>query len=931
VGNYVNQTAVVVTADMSGYVSSMETGRRQAAAFVQSQEQAAARTRVAQQAITEAAQNGSNASAKAINNFVSQLARTADQAGKTRAELLQMKAAQLGIAESVSGYIGQIDEASKHTHGFNIATSGARRELLVLAHEASQGNWSKFGGSLMVLGERTDALSAIMSSAGVGVGLFVAAIAGAGYEIYKTITAINALDTASKVTNGYLGLTNDQLATMAQQLASANGGLVEASNTMAALTRTGHASADTLAELTTVVTQFGKDVGLSADKAAEAFVKMLDDPKKGMAELQAQYHTFSAAQVQVIDGYIKTGDTAQATKAFIDAVAESQHRMAAQGTQEVGILAKLWQSFADAAKQAGDNFDRMGVAATNAEKLTDALNRQQAAQRNLAQAKAMPFGNTGSAQAELDAANAQVAALQKVQAAQKKLADDNEKRAKSGDAKIAVDKYLDSSKYANPKQQHTNELNAENADFKRATADLDKNSADYQAALKRHYENVAQIDEQYAKKTRTKSNNGVITAQMAQMAADNAALEDQRKSALAQAKADYDTGRRSYEDYYASVRDINVKFLTEEIDNAAKREDIAKGKKEQAAAVQAHKDWQKLIDERKRAEQDYTNALETYAQKRTANVQKYGQQEAAALLRQQDGYANADNTRFSTSQMKSDYDARAQIVAQYNQQVTALKEQYDSPTADQQEYTLKLQQATQYFDLRLAALEDHLAKEQQVRESYTDQMHSAIVKIGGDGQTNAQLVATAFTTTWQDMSSALDTFVTTGKGSFSQFAASVLSDMAKIALHAAEMQIFQAIGMSAFSTGGDVGHYADGGSIVGAGTGTSDSIPAMLSNGEYVIRASQAKKYHSLLESINNGHMSHFATGGPVGAMPSSSGAPSGGSPVSVVVNNNGGGGLTDTDAKELHTLVSAFVDKRMGQAMRGQGGYAYQMRYNQI
>lgn len=927
-----NQTTVKVTADASGYTAELDRARRSAEAFQQTQAQAAQRVKVAQDAIAQAAMSGSNASAKAINNFVSQLARTADQAGKTRAELLQMKAAQLGIAESVSGYISQIDEASKHTHGFNIATSGARRELLVLAHEASQGNWSKFGGSLMVLGERTDALSAIMSSAGVGVGLFVAAIAGAGYEIYKTITAINALDTASKVTNGYLGLTNDQLATMAQQLASANGGLVEASNTMAALTRTGHASADTLAELTAVVTQFGKDAGLSADKAAEAFVKMLDDPKKGMAELQAQYHTFSAAQVQVIDGYIKTGDTAQATKAFIDAVAESQHRMAAQGSQEVGILAKLWQSFADAAKQAGDNFDRMGVAATNAEKLTDALNRQQAAQRNLAQAKAMPFGNTGSAQAELDAANAQVAALQKVQAAQKKIADDNAQRAKSGDAKIAVDKYLDSTKYANPKQQHTNELNAENADFKRATADLDKNSADYQAALKRHYENVAQIDEQYAKKTRTKSNNGVINAQMAQMAADNAALEDQRKSALAQAKADYDTGRRSYEDYYASVRDINVKFLTEEIDNAAKREDIAKGKKEQAAAVQAHKDWQKLIDERKRAEQDYTNALETYAQKRTANVQKYGQQEAAALLRQQDGYANADNTRFSTSQMKSDYDARAQIVAQYNQQVTALKEQYDSPTADQQEYTLKLQQATQYFDLRLAALEDHLAKEQQVRESYTDQMHSAIVKIGGDGQTNAQLVATAFTTAWQDMSSALDTFVTTGKGSFSQFAASVLSDMAKIALHAAEMQIFQAIGMSAFSTGGDVGHYADGGSIVGAGTGTSDSIPAMLSNGEYVIRASQAKKYHSLLESINNGHMSHFATGGPVGAMPSSGGAtPSGGSPVSVVVNNNGGGGLTDTDAKELHTLVSAFVDKRMGQAMRGQGGYAYQMRYNQI
>jgi hypothetical protein len=52
---------------------------------------------------------------------------------------------------------------------------------------------------------------------------------------------------------------------------------------------------------------------------------------------------------------------------------------------------------------------------------------------------------------------------------------------------------------------------------------------------------------------------------------------------------------------------------------------------------------------------------------------------------------------------------------------------------------------------------------------------------------------------------------------------------------------------------------------------------------------------------------------------------------VSVTVHNNGGGGLSDTDAKELHTVVQAFVDRRMDQKMRGQGGYAYQMRYNRI
>ena len=60
--------------------------------------------------------------------------------------------------------------------------------------------------------------------------------------------------------------------------------------------------------------------------------------------------------------------------------------------------------------------------------------------------------------------------------------------------------------------------------------------------------------------------------------------------------------------------------------------------------------------------------------------------------------------------------------------------------------------------------------------------------------------------------------------------------------------------------------FNTGGPVFGAGTGTSDSIPAMLSNGEYVINAKQTSKYRSLLEAINGGHkLPGFKTGGEVG------------------------------------------------------------------
>ena len=56
---------------------------------------------------------------------------------------------------------------------------------------------------------------------------------------------------------------------------------------------------------------------------------------------------------------------------------------------------------------------------------------------------------------------------------------------------------------------------------------------------------------------------------------------------------------------------------------------------------------------------------------------------------------------------------------------------------------------------------------------------------------------------------------------------------------------------------------ATGGYISGNGTGTSDSIPARLSNGEYVINAAATKKYRSTLDKINK-NPATFANGGPV-------------------------------------------------------------------
>jgi hypothetical protein len=55
---------------------------------------------------------------------------------------------------------------------------------------------------------------------------------------------------------------------------------------------------------------------------------------------------------------------------------------------------------------------------------------------------------------------------------------------------------------------------------------------------------------------------------------------------------------------------------------------------------------------------------------------------------------------------------------------------------------------------------------------------------------------------------------------------------------------------------------ATGGWITGPGTETSDSIPALLSNREFIVKASSAKRFAPLLEAINEGRLPKFAEGG---------------------------------------------------------------------
>lgn len=97
---------------------------------------------------------------------------------------------------------------------------------------------------------------------------------------------------------------------------------------------------------------------------------------------------------------------------------------------------------------------------------------------------------------------------------------------------------------------------------------------------------------------------------------------------------------------------------------------------------------------------------------------------------------------------------------------------------------------------------------------------------------------------------------------------------------------------------------AGGGKVYGPGTGTSDSVPAMLSRGEYVVNAKQAAKYGPLLERINSGRALGMAGGGLV--MPSMR-APS--LPAMAAGRAGGGGAMSVTYAPSVTIEAGASAE----------------------
>lgn len=126
-----------------------------------------------------------------------------------------------------------------------------------------------------------------------------------------------------------------------------------------------------------------------------------------------------------------------------------------------------------------------------------------------------------------------------------------------------------------------------------------------------------------------------------------------------------------------------------------------------------------------------------------------------------------------------------------------------------------------------------------------------------------------------------------------------------------------------------IARRSSGGLVVGAGSGTSDSIVARVSNGEYVVRAAAVRRFGAgFFDAINAGILPGFASGGLVGAIPSpaarlSTEGVSGGSSRPVILQlPDGSSAPMRGDADVVAALEKKLRRSAVAQAVRKPGWY---------
>lgn len=733
------------------------------------------------------------------------------QAKASGVSIKSLAASGKEVEQALDAYSRQAQAAGLSTKAYTVALRGVPAQftdivvslqggmnpLTVLLQQGGQLK-DMFGG----IGPATRALGGYVTGLINPFTLAAAAVATLGVGYYKGSREADEFRKSLVLTGNAAGTNVGALADLSKQISVTVGTTGAAAEVLAQLAGSGKIAGDSLATVATAALEMKDATGRAVEETVAEFVEIGKDPVEAARKLNEQYNFLTAATYSQIVALKEQGDTVGATKLLTDTYADTISTRSKEITENLGYIERAWRGVWSMTKNAGDAVAEFGRSQGIAGQLSDA-------QRDLAEIdKRMQNPIAASSkrnQDEREIAQSRVNALQDQLRTQQSIDQAQEnyrKRQRDSVAAMYEVDALEKSAWTNAEKRADALQRYERALEKIRNTDPNDSRLDPKAVARVR----ADIEEQYkdpaAKKT-------------------PAYREDAGTKALDQARQRYSVLQQQTALIGAQVGE--QRKLGEAGQALVKWEqelaDI-KGKKTLTADQKSllANEKQITLQLTKNAQLERENELRKVAteeaQKLTAfqaNLNSQLQRASVGLDNNLVGMGLGDVARQRMQE-------RFSIEQQYQQQMDNLEQQHNEGRISKGLYEKESDALRKALDDRLAMQTKYYEDVDAAQADWSLGARSAFASYLEQARDVAGQTRTLFSNAFSSMEDAVANFAITGKLSFSDFAKSVLADMARIATRQAITGIAGSLFGSAIG-----GFFGGGASAAGSGTMTGFS------------------------------------------------------------------------------------------------------------
>lgn len=764
---------------------------------------------------SEAALARSSALAAAQGDrFIAGLREQAETAGMTARQILEYRAAQLGVSDRAAPLIARLAQVNKSLDGTGISArqtaaamrmvpaqmtdivtqlAGGQNPFLILIQQGGQLKDS-FGG----IGPMFRALASMITPYAVTVGAAAAAIGAVGYAAYKGASETREFASSLILTGNYAGQTAQQLSDVSRRVGEAHSTMGRSADVLNKLVASGRVAGGSLETVAGAIVNMSETGARSVDDLVSEFVRLGESPSQAIAKINESMHFLDAATYDRIRALEQQGQKEQAAALAQATLADATTRAADQVRASAGTLERGWNALGLAARRAWDSMLNIGRPTP-----VEELRKQAEAVRNqiakidanggfASNAGGAAFGNSNlDKKARLKLAS-ELAGLEYQIATQDLEAD---RARQEGAAKAAEQEKIAAGDRLRELMKSTRDRAQIRADeIKQMQADAQKANWSAQQIA----EAERRINEKYKDQGGAAYRDDAATRRLSGLRQQEASLAAQL---VGERKlTDAGKARAEFEQEIADLKD--KKILTADQRSLLTNQDAIRAqlvKNEGLAKELAAKQAMLKMDERAaQIRQAMTSAGES-------RREQYDRQLATVGLGQQ-----------ARERVEAERSIRQEF-RRYEDQLAKATPMDQLGSEQYREAQAKIREALD------GALADHRAYYAQL-DSLNGNWRAGYSEAWADYQAQARNIAQqsqgVFANAFKGMEDALVSFATTGKLKFNEFASSVIADLARIAARQAAVGL---IGSLVGALGGGFSSAKVGGTMTGDLSGMSGS------------------------------------------------------------------------------------------------------------